>query len=204
MKNNLNARSLVMQEKNETSRVCLFVPVCFVLLVAVCSAAAFGDGYAIPENCEWSDKIKESAGKEFICPADQVLTGRKHNGDENGNTKYYCCDAVLTSGAATREEGEWSDKIKESDGVKYECPANTVMAGRKHNGDENGNTKYYCAPLYKDGDPLAVDFETCEWSNKKKESDSDYKCKDDRFMVGRKHSGDENGNTKYYCCNVAE
>lgn len=33
-----------------------------------------------------------------------------------------------------------SAQIKESSGVKFLCPTNTVMTGRWHKGDENGLT----------------------------------------------------------------
>lgn len=92
----------------------------------------------------------------------------------------------------------WGPPIKESSGIEYECPGGTVMAGMKHSGDENGNTHYQCCPLT----PQPVKKSVCAWSNAIRESNSNYFCPAWQAMTGREHSGDENGSTKYYCCNL--
>lgn len=38
----------------------------------------------IPNLRSKSSLIKESSGVEYLCPANTVLTGRWHKGDENG------------------------------------------------------------------------------------------------------------------------
>ena len=96
------------------------------------------------------------------------------------------------------ESCQWGPKIKESSGVEYECPGGTVMAGMKHKGDENGDTEYLCCPLT----PQPVKKSVCAWSSVIRESNSNYFCPSWQAMVGREHSGDENGTTKYYCCNL--
>lgn len=40
-----------------------------------------------------------------------------------------------------------SSVIKESSGTEFLCPTNTVMTGRWHKGDENGQTQYEYATL---------------------------------------------------------
>lgn len=91
-----------------------------------------------------------------------------------------------------------SAPIKESSGIEYTCPGKMVMAGVKHSGDENGNTQYQCCSL----DPQNVEKTACAWSKEMKESNSNYVCSSGQAMVGRWHNKDENGPTKYNCCNL--
>lgn len=93
---------------------------------------------------------------------------------------------------------DWSPPIKESSGVEYKCPGATALAGVKHSGDENGDTQYQCCSLT----PPPVDKTACAWSQEIKESNSNYVCPSGQAMVGRWHNKDENGPTKYYCCNL--
>jgi hypothetical protein len=158
-----------------------------------------------PYNCAWSGNIKESSGITYICPSSKVVIGRWHSGDENGNTQYYCCNvrAVGTGTTVVPTTCAWSASIKESSGIAYTCPSSKVVAGRWHGGDENGNSQYYCCNLDRGGALLTVDGTTCAWSTDVKESSGiTYTCTSSKQMVGRKHSGDENGNTQYYCCDV--
>jgi hypothetical protein len=92
-----------------------------------------------------SDPIKESAGVHYTCPLGKVMTGRAHSGDENDDTTYYCKDVkdkwgnkmdVILQG--------WSNEMDENDS-EFTCPPNQAMAGRYHDEDENGPTKYRCA-----------------------------------------------------------
>jgi hypothetical protein len=92
----------------------------------------------------------------------------------------------------------WSAGIKESTGTAYICPSSKVIAGRQHSGDENGTTYYLCCNA---GIPQAATT-NCAWSAGIKESSGTaYTCLSSKVMVGRQHSGDENGTTWYYCCN---
>ncbi len=92
----------------------------------------------------------------------------------------------------------WSPKIKESAGVEFKCAGQTVLDGIKHSGDENGDTKYQCCSLT----PQNVSKAACAWSREMKEANSNYTCPGGQAMVGRWHNKDENGPTKYYCCNL--
>lgn len=51
--------------------------------------------------------------------------------------KYYIVPNIRTK----------STSIKESSGVEFLCPNNTVLTGRYHKGDENGQTQYEYATL---------------------------------------------------------
>ncbi|WBM45313.1 MULTISPECIES: hypothetical protein [Pseudomonas] len=109
----------------------------------------------------------------FTCPVDQVMVGRGHayqkyddtddtgndRGDENGRTDYRC--AKLYEGVVSESNrisvlpGKWTDPITEDgsdhhgdehDGY-FNCPANEVLVGRAHRGDERNLTRYQCAKL---------------------------------------------------------
>lgn len=106
-----------------------------------CSA---GVPQATTSSCAWSAYLKESSGIPFNCPFNQVMTGRQHHGDENGNTRYQCCNLSQNGTQVPINNCAWSGAIKESDSL-YRClPNGKVMVGRQHNGDENGNSFYFC------------------------------------------------------------
>ena len=124
-----------------------------------------------------SNDLKES-DHSFTCSNDKVMVGRKHEGDENGDT-YYTCQTVQGRNQETFviKESFTSAKIEEcgrrkpdgedkdapdktcAEAVNYDkdsmdyiyftCPTDSVMIGRAHKGDENGYTDYKCATLYK-------------------------------------------------------
>lgn len=92
--------------------------------------------------------------------------------------------------------------MKESESY-FLCPNNTVMSGRYHTGDENGQTQYEYASLKAVDEngvvvPGVVTVEDVTWSTSFKESSGNgYDAPTNRVIVGRQHSGDENGQTKY-------
>lgn len=97
----------------------------------------------------WSLSLRESAGIDFDVPAGQVMTGRQHSGDENGNTRYHSSQVWFQGNAVTtnydvNDDGLWSDGVTQSNHM-YVCPDNKVLTGRSHQGDENGSTKFRCA-----------------------------------------------------------
>lgn len=108
-------------------------------------------------------------------------------------TKYYIVPNIRTKSAA----------IKESSGVEYLCPTNTVLTGRYHKGDENGQTQYEYATLKvvdEQGKTVqaSIVVTDIQWSSSIKESDGTFfKASSGRVLVGRYHKGDENGYTKY-------
>ena len=94
----------------------------------------------------WSPGLKESDGIYFVCPMNKIMTGRAHDGDENGQTRYECATASRAGRDLTVTLQAWSDEIGEANSV-YNCPAGQFLVGRWHKDDENGPTKYRCAIL---------------------------------------------------------
>lgn len=96
-----------------------------------------------------------------------------------------------------------SASIKESSGIEFLCPTNTVMTGRWHKGDENGQTQYEYATLkaideYGNIVQAKIEVTDIRWSSELKESSgSGFQAPSNRVIVGRWHKGDENGRTKY-------
>ncbi|WP_214416068.1 hypothetical protein [Sphaerisporangium fuscum] len=85
--------------------------------------------------------------------------------------------------------------VKEASGARFTCPGDQVLTGRSHSGDENGYTTYYCSKILIDDVPVQVT--TGSWSPSQRESASLYETAADQALVGRWHSGDENGSTQY-------
>lgn len=94
-----------------------------------------------------------------------------------------------------------SSSMKESDSY-YLCPTNTVMTGRYHDDDENGQTQYEYATLRavdENGKTVSgtITVEDVQWSSPVSESSSNFNAPSNRVIVGRQHEGDENGDTQY-------
>ncbi|WP_237101868.1 hypothetical protein [Nonomuraea sp. MG754425] len=89
----------------------------------------------------------------------------------------------------------YTQTVKESSGTPVTCPTNQVLLGRSHSGDENGSTTYYCGLILIDGQQVRVGAPT--WSDSQRESNSFFAAPGDHVLVGRQHSGDENGSTRY-------
>ncbi|GAA5615130.1 hypothetical protein Spla01_06335 [Streptomyces platensis] len=85
--------------------------------------------------------------------------------------------------------------VRESAGIAVECPAYQVLIGRSHSGDENGSTTYYCGFILIYGELVHVSPPT--WSSAQRESNSFFAAAPHKALVGRVHSGDENGSTRY-------
>lgn len=104
-------------------------------------------------------------------------------------------------------KGECTEKkiSRESDSL-FQCPEGTVIAGRYHSGDENEPTTYRYGQLAFLEDTDAENYEIimgeAKWSAMQKESASDFRCESGHVIIGRKHAGDENGQTQYLTCSV--
>lgn len=96
---------------------------------------------------------------------------------------------------------------KESTGEEMCASQNKMLYSRKHSDDENGISEYKFSGLHAidingkiiDG---VITIEDLEWSEWHKQSDSaDFFLSTDldssRVLIGRQHSGDENGMTRY-------
>lgn len=138
--------------------------------------------------------IKESSGIAFQCPANYVMIGRAHSGDENGGTTYYCARILIDGYQVTVNAEPWSDAQKESSS-SFTAPEDEVLIGRLHSGDENGNTQYRTAYLTYQGRELSLQNQ--HTVGPYRESSSSSTAGAGELMVGRSHSGDENGTTYY-------
>ncbi|MFI6476058.1 hypothetical protein ACIBL5_38220 [Streptomyces sp. NPDC050516] len=142
----------------------------------------------------YTQAVKESAGTPVVCPPNQVLLGRSHSGDENGNTTYYCGLVIIDGELAKVSAPQWSDSQRESNSF-FSAPTNQVLVGRQHSGDENGPTRYATASLSAGG--RTVELTSYRWTPDQRESNSYSKAGDQEIMIGRQHTGDENGPTRY-------
>lgn len=164
--------------------------------------------YIVPDVRTVSEVQLDEANSNFVCPANTVMTGRQHTGDEHGRTyyEYATLKAVDSSGnclnlTITVEEPQWSGNIKESAGTEFKAPSGRVIVGRKHTGDENGNTEYKTAIIKVNGKGTTITEEITS-AKIKESSDTWFKTDDQRVMIGRCHSGDENGDTYYISAKV--
>lgn len=168
---------------------------------------AFGNpvaGIITIEDVRWESPIKESSGSGYDAPANRVIVGRQHSGDENGQTQYATAIIKIDGMETTLEEGINSSSIKESSGIWFKTDSNHVLTGRHHSGDENGQTYYTSAKVAviatattpaPQGTIIVPDVRT--ESTYMKESKSSFMCPSGTVMTGRSHIDDENGNTQY-------
>lgn len=162
-------------------------------------------------NYGLSANIKESATVWYRTGSNQVVVGRHHNGDENGNTYYIAATVIINIAPPTPappgtiivpDVRSISVGYKESSSY-FVCLPNTVMTGRSHTGDENGTTYYEYATLKAidaQGYPVqgTITVEDVRWEKNVDESyGAGYDAAVNRVIVGRQHAGDENGITKY-------
>ncbi|MEU7835961.1 hypothetical protein [Nonomuraea sp. NPDC049129] len=149
----------------------------------------------------WLRQDGEGIGPHPVaCPTDQVLLGRAHFGDENGETTYYC-GLILIDGQRVKVGApSWSEAQRESNSF-FAAPQNEVLVGRQHSGDENGPTRYATASLSAWG--RTVELTSYRWTPGQREGSSHSKAGDYEVMVGRQHSGDENGQTGYQYARIA-
>ena len=164
----------------------------------------------VSDGIEESGKGTSEGYSEFICPENTVITGRKHKGDENGETWYWTSLLVLedvickpTNTSGWISVGKESGKGTSEGYSEFICPENTVITGRKHKGDENGETWYQYSFIT----VRAMEIETYDksgWISVGKESGkgtsegySEFICPENTVITGRKHKGDENGETWY-------
>ncbi|MFF3955509.1 hypothetical protein ACFYY1_20075 [Streptomyces sp. NPDC001890] len=149
----------------------------------------------------YTQTVKESSGVPVTCPTNQVLLGRSHSGDENGSTTYYCGLVLIDGQMARVGAPHWSDAQRESNSF-FSAPSNEVLVGRQHSGDENGPTRYATASLSAWG--RTVELTSYRWTPGQRESNSYSKAGEYEVMVGRQHSGDDNGQTSYQYARIAD
>ncbi|SEH01331.1 hypothetical protein SAMN05444920_12035 [Nonomuraea solani] len=130
----------------------------------------------------------------FTCPTNQVLTGRSHNGDETAPTTYYCSFILINGEQAQVHLGDWTSRQKESR-ADYSAPDHHAVAGRWHEGDENGYTRYRTATISWQGRQVLL--ANGDISGSYRESSHTWHANENTVMTGRRHVGDENGATYY-------
>jgi hypothetical protein len=176
--------------------------------IGLYSLISYGQILIMPDIRIESNEISESAGDAFETPADTLITGRQHKGDENGKTKYEYATlkaidytGTIVDGTISIVDRQWSDWHKESDsGSFFQTPQGRVLTGRQHTGDENGNTRYQTAVVLFNGNPTsAVSAGSLlpDVSMKFESSGTFFRSASRFILVGRTHTGDENGETIY-------
>jgi len=177
-----------------------------------CNTFTKGDLF-IPDvsGSGWTPGMPQ-ASYEASCKQYHMMNGRRHDCgnkdnkkkcDENGDTKIYCQEMKYRAEALTWGTKTWSKDITESAGTTYLCPTNQVFTGYKHTGDENGISQYQCASMeLVGGEIVAIKANSGFWTDGMTESASEFICPSNYVMNGRKHTGDENGKTKYHCASV--
>ncbi|MER5622308.1 hypothetical protein ABT061_14835 [Streptosporangium sp. NPDC002544] len=139
---------------------------------------------------------KPEPSHKFVCPTNQVLTGRSHYGDENADTTYTCSWIFINDEQVQVSIGDWSLRYTESNS-NYSSPPDQALVGRMHVWDENGDTWYLPASLSWRGQTVRLIDPV--WTGNLKESKHNYQTDTEgrRVLIGRAHSGDENGYTRY-------
>lgn len=148
--------------------------------------------------------IKES-NSTFLCPANMVMIGRMHQGDENGNTYYKSAPLMVdpstgqTGTATIANQSDWIDAGKQS-ALSYQAPAGWVITGRKHDGDENGKTYFKISQVFI-GNTFSNTVDQVASGAIKESAGTWYDTPAIDTMkgviTGMSHSGDENGTSTY-------
>lgn len=138
--------------------------------------------------------VQESNSSNFNCPANNVMVGREHYGDENGTTTYHCARIVIDGELVTVTPGNWSSGLRESNS-NFAAPENEAIVGRSHVGDENAFTSYRTG--YLTWRNKEVSLTSARWTGALGESSHTSKAGTGEVMTGRQHYGDENGSTYY-------
>ncbi|WAB99509.1 hypothetical protein OSW16_07655 [Pseudomonas putida] len=113
--------------------------------IYTCARLKQGDSYVVLSEQSQSRSFIEKGGHYFTCPPNQVMTGRDHYSDENGDTVYRCMTPKTESGHRLTVTPEpWSNAQREK-GSNFQCGPTKVMIGRWHYKDENGDTRVRCA-----------------------------------------------------------
>ncbi|MEU4834027.1 hypothetical protein [Streptosporangium sp. NPDC023615] len=178
---------------NHRTTVSAALAVAALAAVTMGSPAAAAD-YTIEVRADYTQTMPSEKNSQFICPVNQVLTGRRHVGNENAPTTYYCGTIYINGQQVFVYSGDWTQPRKESEGYIV-APADQVLVGRWHEKDENGPTRYRTAALYWQNRQVKVTGPI--WSDQYKESSHTSMAPSNQVMTGRVHNGDENGKTQY-------
>jgi len=161
---------------------------CVRITTSTNKTTQIGSYYTLP-NAAWGTAFKESEGTEKQCSNNQVMTGRKHKGDEHADTQFACTSIEKVQTVAS----DWSAKFREC-GVRLDAKF-----------DDKKSRYKTCNELSK----------TNDWNNTEYYY---FSCPVDQVMIGRGHGysepdkwpeddtgddkGDENGRTNYRCASL--
>ncbi|GAA2916178.1 hypothetical protein GCM10010517_81920 [Streptosporangium fragile] len=163
------------------------------LTLAPAAPAAAAAGESIQIIHTYTETVKEWSSR-FACPANEVMIGRSHYGDENGYTTYRCGRIYINGEQVVVTPTGGDARVKESNSF-YNTPGDAAIIGRTHFGDENDYTTYYAGELSWQGKTVRLTSRT--WTSAYKESNHSSGAGVGQVMTGRSHRGDENGITKY-------
>ena len=164
--------------------------------------------------------LQKESSSSLECPANTIVVGRYHKGDENKNSQLRCgtfsayysengdvgtCSGERVYGVTiTVEDAYWDEWKNERNGY-FQAPYGYVIVGRAHSGDENGQTRYKYGKVYVSNGTTkkAVLMYDLVIDGPFKESNGangyGWAAKNGGYMmVGRQHTGDENGKTRVY------
>ena len=99
-------------------------------------------------NAKWDSSYKQSSDHQYRPGSQWIIVGRKHDGDENGQTAFKIAQVKVDGKIASWDDYRGSGEIKESSGTWWTAPSGKVMVGERHKGDENGRTYYYSGRIY--------------------------------------------------------
>lgn len=167
--------------------------------------ASVNDVIIVPNKYYLSSSQREHESK-FEAPDNMVIAGRRHKGDENGDT---CCLyaslkainglGLKNPGTITLENQHWTAWVTESSS-NIQIPSGYVITGREHNGDENGKTRYRIAKVKFNG----IDTTTIPANDKydyqyyPESAGVFFQTEPYLIFTGRTHTGDENDLTVNY------
>ena len=156
----------------------------------------------IPNEIYISDPQIES-NSEFVGADNMVMIGRKHTGDENGETVclFATLQAIVSSGlgifgSISIVNTKWDNPIKESDSSYY-APDGYVILGRRHTGDENGYTQYKIGKILFNNVPTEVIpiQNQLPYQEYAENAGVFFRTTPYSLFTGRIHKGDEKGVT---------
>ncbi|SEH01332.1 hypothetical protein SAMN05444920_12036 [Nonomuraea solani] len=114
-----------------------------------CSRILINDEQVQVHSGDWTSPQRESRS-DYSAPDHQVIVGRWHQDDENGDTRYRTGALYWQGRQVLLANGDTTGEYKESS-HSWLAGYGKVMTGRTHHGDENGKTWYRFATVTFEG-----------------------------------------------------
>ena len=172
--------------------------------ISLSSIASENDIIIVPDEIGLSDFIVESANIVCEAPQNKVFIGRRHTGDENGETIYMYASlkaidylGQLVDGDIKVIDCKWSDWTSEVN-VHYTAPDGYVIVGRQHSGDEkSGRTRYKIGRVTFNGKATTVKNMNSVYEYQMYPENKGVFFQTNKYFlwIGRDHIKDENGTT---------